>query len=231
MSEPRHTGGDPGESYLVLLNSSKAQRQDLAVVNPCHVPSACQSTVLHAYRESCVLHVLMQKLNKPLGNTDYKLHFDTYWLQVATEGDAFTMAFHDASDAIAWALEVQHKLLTLPWPDRLLSQPDAGLLYSPDPAHKDLLLFKGLRVRMAMHTGCPEAIQVRSTMAEHFYVRHTMAEHFDVRCTMAEHFDVRCTIAEHFDVRCTIAELLMSGVPWQSILMSGAPWQSILMCR
>ena len=73
------------------------------------------------------------------------------------------MAFHDPIDAISWALEVQHKLLSLAWPDQLLTQPDAGLVRSPDPNSKDVVLFKGLRVRMAMHTGRPEAVQVRLT--------------------------------------------------------------------
>ena len=77
------------------------------------------------------------------------------------------MAFHDAIDAISWALEVQHKLLTLPWPRELLSQPDAELKLCPDPLHKDMVLFKGLRVRMAMHTGRPEAVQVRLTTTKH----------------------------------------------------------------
>ncbi len=45
-------------------------------------------------------------------------------LQVATEGDAFTMAFHDPIDAIAWALNVQHRLLLLPWPAELLDHPE-----------------------------------------------------------------------------------------------------------
>ena len=58
--------------------------------------------------------------------------------------------------------QVQHKLLTLPWPDQLLTQPDAGLVYSPDVTHAELVLFKGLRVRMAIHTGRPEAVQVRN---------------------------------------------------------------------
>ena len=71
------------------------------------------------------------------------------------------MAFHDPIDAISWALEVQQELLGLPWPDQLLTQPDAALLYSSSPGQKDLVLFKGLRVRMAMHTGLPEAVQVR----------------------------------------------------------------------
>ena len=34
-------------------------------------------------------------------------------LQVSTECDALTTAFHDPIDAISWALDVQHKLLLL----------------------------------------------------------------------------------------------------------------------
>ena len=81
-------------------------------------------------------------------------------VQVLTEGDAFTMAFHDPIDAIAWALDVQHRLLLLPWPAELLTQADAKEMYSPPFMPIRRLMFKGLRVRMAMHTGKPEAIQV-----------------------------------------------------------------------
>ena len=70
------------------------------------------------------------------------------------------MAFHDPIDAIAWALDVQHRLLLLPWPAELLTQPDAKEQYSPPFMPIKRQLFKGLRVRMAMHTGKPEAIQV-----------------------------------------------------------------------
>ncbi|DBA84440.1 TPA: hypothetical protein ACH3X1_006072 [Trebouxia sp. C0004] len=80
--------------------------------------------------------------------------------EVLTEGDAFTMAFHDPIDAIAWALDVQHRLLLLPWPSELLTQADAKEVYSPPFMPIRRLMFKGLRVRMAMHTGNPEAIQV-----------------------------------------------------------------------
>ena len=83
-------------------------------------------------------------------------------LQVSTEGDAFTMAFHDPIDAISWALDVQHKLLLLPWPQELLNHADAKERYTPAFLPKQILLFKGLRVRMAMHTGKPDAIQVSS---------------------------------------------------------------------
>lgn len=70
------------------------------------------------------------------------------------------MAFHDPIDAVSWALEVQHKLLLLPWPPLLLTQTDAKEEYTPESLAKQALLFKGLRVRMAMHTGVPDALQV-----------------------------------------------------------------------
>ena len=72
------------------------------------------------------------------------------------------MAFHDPIDAISWALDVQCKLLLLPWPEELLDHADAKEQYTPDFMTKQTLLFKGLRVRMAMHTGKPDAIQVKA---------------------------------------------------------------------
>lgn len=71
------------------------------------------------------------------------------------------MAFHDPIDAIAWALEVQHKLLLLPWPEELLTQADSMEEWTPPSLAKQAMLFKGLRVRMAMHTGIPDALQVQ----------------------------------------------------------------------
>ena len=81
---------------------------------------------------------------------------------MATEGDAFTVAFHDPLDAISWALEVQHRLLLLPWPEELLSHADAKEEHTPSFVPTKALLFRGLRVRMAMHTGLPDALQVGS---------------------------------------------------------------------
>ncbi len=72
------------------------------------------------------------------------------------------MAFHDPIDAISWALEVQHKLLLLDWPDVLLSHDDAKEEYAPGAASQTqtTVIFRGLRVRMAVHTGTPDALQV-----------------------------------------------------------------------
>jgi len=65
--------------------------------------------------------------------------------EVKTEGDAFMVAFSRPQHALAWCCDVQQALMTLPWPDALLAQPQAG------PADG----FRGLRVRMGFHTGTP----------------------------------------------------------------------------
>lgn len=44
---------------------------------------------------------------------------------MTTEGDAFTMVFHDAIDAVHWALATQIALLQAPWPSALLEHPKA----------------------------------------------------------------------------------------------------------
>ena len=68
------------------------------------------------------------------------------------------MAFHDPIDAIAWALNVQHRLLLLPWPAEILEHPECIKQTAPDKMGPNI--FCGLRVRMAIHTGKPESIQV-----------------------------------------------------------------------
>ena len=66
------------------------------------------------------------------------------------------VAFHDPIDAIGWALHVQLALLEAPWPSELLQQPQAKLETCKDGK----LLFRGLRVRMAINTGVPAGIIV-----------------------------------------------------------------------
>lgn len=78
-------------------------------------------------------------------------------LQVTTEGDAFIVAFHDPLDAVGWALHVQLALLEAPWLPELLQHAQARLETCPEGR----LLFRGLRVRMAINTGIPAEIIVR----------------------------------------------------------------------
>lgn len=75
---------------------------------------------------------------------------------MTTEGDAFIVAFHDPLDAIGWALHVQLALLEAPWPPELLQNAQARLETCPEGK----LLFRGLRVRMAINTGIPAEIIV-----------------------------------------------------------------------
>ncbi len=71
--------------------------------------------------------------------------------EVKTEGDAFMIAFADPRDAVSWALDAQEALVAAPWPDDLLHQPEASAVTrGGDP------IFRGLRVRIGIHTGAPE---------------------------------------------------------------------------
>ena len=78
-------------------------------------------------------------------------------LQVTTEGDAFILAFHDPLDAVGWALHTQLALLEAPWPADIFQHPLAKVVNGSDGK----LLFRGPRVRMAIHTGIPDEIIVR----------------------------------------------------------------------
>lgn len=67
--------------------------------------------------------------------------------EVKTEGDAFMVAFAEASAAVKFAAEVQQRLHQANWPAALGESNHAAT--SSDGA------FKGLRVRIGMHTGDP----------------------------------------------------------------------------
>ena len=78
--------------------------------------------------------------------------------EVKTQGDSFMVAFQDASTAMIWALEVQDRLLDAEWSEDILQQESCEQVLSsqPGPDGKTQLLFRGLRVRVGIHTGCPE---------------------------------------------------------------------------
>ncbi|CAK9103145.1 Adenylate cyclase (ATP pyrophosphate-lyase) (Adenylyl cyclase) (Crisp-1) [Durusdinium trenchii] len=70
--------------------------------------------------------------------------------EVTTEGDAFQIAFHDTCDAVAFCLDTQAELLRCDWPAATLSHPDAAA--ASDDA------WRGLRVRMGLHSGRPASV-------------------------------------------------------------------------
>lgn len=67
--------------------------------------------------------------------------------EVKTEGDAFMVAFADAAKALDFCLDVQTSLHEHPWSDELLALDEA----------REEDGFCGLRVRMGIHIGEPEA--------------------------------------------------------------------------
>ena len=73
-----------------------------------------------------------------------------------TCADAFIIAFHEAIDAASFLLNFQQALLTLAWPHEILTNRHA----QAEERYDGMLLFKGLRVRAAMHTGIPSTYQV-----------------------------------------------------------------------
>ena len=55
-----------------------------------------------------------------------------YGYEVATEGDAFVLAFHEPLDAVGWCLYTQKELLAASWPEALLTHPAASIKLRPD---------------------------------------------------------------------------------------------------
>ena len=65
--------------------------------------------------------------------------------EIATEGDAFNVAFQHPVDALAFALQCQQKLFKADWPK--------GILDHPDGKDEPNLKFRGFRVRFGIHHG------------------------------------------------------------------------------
>lgn len=86
--------------------------------------------------------------------------------EVTTEGDSFTIAFHDPLDAIQYCLAAQTELLQQDWPDEFEEKEDTASVVG----ESGQILFKGLRVRMAIATGVVDRIKIHSVTkrAEYF---------------------------------------------------------------
>ena len=58
------------------------------------------------------------------------------------------IAFDDCNAAVEFAMEMQAVLLTLPWPEDMLLNPNSNVEYVGDTC-----IWNGLRVRVGMHFG------------------------------------------------------------------------------
>jgi len=73
---------------------------------------------------------------------------------------SFCMAFQNAADALAWCLDVQQALMQVEWPDRLLAHPGAAEEWAENGAEGGgVMLYRGLRVRMGVHSGMTRMIR------------------------------------------------------------------------
>lgn len=71
--------------------------------------------------------------------------------EVKVIGDGFMVAFQTAIHALAWSMEIQHDLLSAPWPEELLGTPYAKTLCDK----QGKVVFRGLTVRTCIHWGAP----------------------------------------------------------------------------
>lgn len=74
--------------------------------------------------------------------------------EVKTAGDAFMLAFARPQNAAQFCIQAQLSLLDAPWPKEIIAAPE--MLGSPGPA--GAVLWRGLRVRMGVHTGTPQCV-------------------------------------------------------------------------
>jgi len=70
---------------------------------------------------------------------------------VKTEGDAFMCAFPTVFSALVWCLTIQSTLLKLDWPLEILESQDGREIRDSN----NVLLARGLSVRMGLHWGAP----------------------------------------------------------------------------
>eukprot|EP00993_Chasmostoma_nieuportense_P007611 NODE_881_length_1792_cov_28.327928_g825_i0.p1 GENE.NODE_881_length_1792_cov_28.327928_g825_i0~~NODE_881_length_1792_cov_28.327928_g825_i0.p1 ORF type:complete len:577 (-),score=153.47 NODE_881_length_1792_cov_28.327928_g825_i0:62-1762(-) len=73
--------------------------------------------------------------------------------EVKTEGDAFMVAFQSVTQALDWGVAVQRRLLQTQWPKALLDTRETCTVRDANGQP----IFYGLRVRMGMNSGNPEA--------------------------------------------------------------------------
>jgi serine/threonine protein kinase/ABC-type phosphate transport system substrate-binding protein len=85
----------------------------------------------------------------------YEVPLNKDWGTHTGEG-YFCVAFQHAHDAARWAISVQHRLLCAPWDPELCKHSSAA---EETAGEDDVVVFRGLRVRMGLHTGTVKSIR------------------------------------------------------------------------
>jgi len=79
--------------------------------------------------------------------------------EIKTIGDCFMVAFEDCNSAVVCAMDIQWDLVLEDWPEQMQDHP--ACLKEVDDRGK--LIWRGLRVRMGINTGSPQAVVNRNT--------------------------------------------------------------------
>eukprot|EP01052_Picozoa_sp_SAG31_P004648 SAG31_NODE_195_length_20708_cov_9.627638_2_plen_508_part_00 len=146
------------DDHLLLYGAEQAEEDELRMGTPVAAPvfvftdiqgsTALMEANKQAMRQAVVLHNDCLRKLLPMYHAT----------EVATEGDAFYLVFHSVADAILFCLEAQNQLLHVEWPDALHDLDDA-MPVNPYIAGYSVVLFRGLRVRMGIHS-TSEAVEM-----------------------------------------------------------------------
>lgn len=132
--------------------------------------------------------------------------------EITTEGDSLVLAFHEALDAAAFCLSVQEAFVHAPWPKALLDHPETCTVAGENNEGPSLL-YRGLRIRMAMHTGTPESIM------------------FSVSSRTIEYTGSHFATAKRICDMCRGGQVLMSGQSFHCLHGKLALLQEMLNCN
>ena len=162
-----------------LFEEAETAEQDLSLVPPPGLESGVATIVFTDIRSSTTIWETAPDamcLSLPLHNVIIRnaiCAFSGY--EVKTIGDAFMIAFEQASDAVHFGIRVQEELRDAPWPPSLFDSPICA-----EQGH----LWGGLTVRIGINSG-PVALEQSSLTGRTDYFGHTVnvASRLESTCT------------------------------------------------
>jgi len=137
----------------------KADSEVAIVISDMSGAAALWEHDAEAMRDATIMHnnTLRAMMVKHRGHEVTSVGSTTTTSSASSGGGLFCVAFGQVSQALEWCGAVQQALLLVDWPASLVPHEAAGEEFSA--TKDDLLLFKGVRVRMGVHVGRPKAVR------------------------------------------------------------------------